>query len=209
MSLAAAGFVCSTLGAGVIVAYTMVNYRLRRRGAGAVWLGGWLLGALGMTFTGLGWVLLAASGPHFDAPAARCAGALLAVAAAVLYLRSAVDVGRLRSRARYTLALHTEGIYRLVRHPQALALCLLAVGIGLASLSRPFLLLLPLWILYWVGYTYFEERFELLPAYGADYEHYRRTTGRLLPLPRSVAEAFAAARDALRRRRRELNLDPG
>jgi protein-S-isoprenylcysteine O-methyltransferase Ste14 len=94
----------------------------------------------------------------------------------------------------FSLQLNTHGIYSYLRHPQALALCLLAVGIGLTTLSRPFLWTLPLWILYWVAYTFFEEHFELIPAYGEEYLLYRQRTPRLLPSTKYWRISFAKRR---------------
>jgi protein-S-isoprenylcysteine O-methyltransferase Ste14 len=175
------GSLCTAVGAAVIVSYTISNYRLRRKGEAAVWWGGWVLGAVGMSLTGLGWGILALVGPHYDIPALRPAGVIISIFAGLLYFLSAARVGRLRARKRFNLGLRTDGIYRLVRHPQALALCVLAVGIGLATLSQPYLRALPLIAGFWIAYTYFEERFELIPAYGEQYQRYIRTTGRLLP----------------------------
>lgn len=44
-----------------------------------------------------------------------------------------------------------------------------------------FLATLPLWLAYWTAYTYFEERLELLPAFGEDYRRYQARTPRLIP----------------------------
>ena len=181
MNLAWIGFGCAIGGSGVMTYYTIANYRLRRGGAGAVWLGGWILGALGMTLTGVGWALLSLAGPYYDIPPLRYAGVLIGGLGGFLYFYSAASVGRLRSRAHYTLSLHTDGIYRFVRHPQALALCLIALGAALATLSRPFLWCLPIWLSFWVAYTFFEEHFELIPAYGESYYRYSKTAGRLFP----------------------------
>ncbi len=195
--MAGIGFLCTATGAAVITAYTVANYRLREKGAAAVWWGGWVLGAAGMSLTGIGWGVLALAGPHYNILGLRLAGIVLSLLAAVLYFASAVHVGRLRARRRFSLGLHTEGIYRLVRHPQALALCVLAIGVGLVTLSRPYLWALPLIAGFWVAYTYFEERFELIPAYGEQYEQYIRSTGRLIPSLRSLRQ-FLFRRPAMR-----------
>ena len=99
---------------------------------------------------------------------------------------SARWVGRLRALKHYDLELRVDGIYRLTRHPQALALCLLAVSVALVSLSRDYLFTLPLWVARWVVYTYIEERLELIPTYGDAYLRYRSTTPRILPTLRSL-----------------------
>jgi protein-S-isoprenylcysteine O-methyltransferase Ste14 len=208
MNLAWMGFGCAVVGAGVMTLYTVANYRLRHNGAGAVWLGGWILGAIGMTLTGVGWALLSLAGPHYNIPPLRIAGLVAGGLGGFLYFYSAASVGRLRSRARYTLSLHTEGIYRFVRHPQALALCLVAAGAGLATLSRPFLWCLPIWLGFWVAYTFFEERFELIPAYGEVYYRYRETAGRLFPSMTGWKMMFEELTSLLVKRRRvELEID--
>jgi len=181
MSLIWTGFACAAGGATAITFYTIANYHLRRWGAAAVWGGGWVLGAIGMILMAVGWSFLASAGPHYDLPLVQFVGLLLLLSAGVLYLRAAAYAGRLRSVKNFSLRLNTQGIYRYLRHPQALALCLLAIGLGLTTLSRPFLWTLPLWIGYWVAYTFFEEHFELIPAYGEEYLLYRRCTPRLLP----------------------------
>jgi protein-S-isoprenylcysteine O-methyltransferase Ste14 len=198
----ALGLVCALAGAVVMTGYTILNARFRRRGASAAWLGGWIVASIGMTLMGVGWGLLAAAGPHVHVPVLQYVGVAVIGAAGCVYVTAAAHVGRLRSRGRYSLDLHTEGIYRLVRHPQALALCILAVGVGLATLSRAYIVTLPLWVAFWVAYTHFEERFELIPAYGDQYGRYMRTTSRLVPSLRSL-RALASPR----RRRPELDLD--
>jgi protein-S-isoprenylcysteine O-methyltransferase Ste14 len=75
-----------------------------------------------------------------------------------------------------------------VRHPQALSLCVLVVGLVLLSGSLPILVTAPLWIAFWVFYTYLEESWELLPTFGEAYRRYRTSTPRLLP--RVVPDRF-------------------
>jgi protein-S-isoprenylcysteine O-methyltransferase Ste14 len=162
-----------------------------------------------MILTGVGWALLSLAGPHYNIPPLRIAGLAVAGLGGFLYFYSAASVGRLRSRAHYSLSLHTDGIYRFVRHPQALALCLVAVGAGLATLSRPFLWCLPIWVGFWVAYTFFEERFELIPAYGEPYYRYRKAAGRLLPTMRGWKMIFVELTSFFvkNRRRGELEID--
>ena len=181
MNLIGTGFACAAGGATAITIYTIANYHLRRWGAVAVWGGGWVLGALGMILMAVGWGLLASAGPHYDLPLLQVVGLLLLLSAGLLYFRAAAYAGRLRPMKNFSLRLNTHGIYRYLRHPQALALCLVAFGIGLTTLSRPYLWTLPLWIGYWIAYTFFEEHFELIPAYGEEYLLYRQSTPRLLP----------------------------
>jgi protein-S-isoprenylcysteine O-methyltransferase Ste14 len=98
-----------------------------------------------------------------------------------LYLCAMFYVGRLRKPKSFSLTLSSEGPYRHVRHPQALALCGLTLGLGLTTLSKPLLFGLPIWIGFWVLYAYMEERFDLIPSYGSRYQQYCRSTPRLFP----------------------------
>jgi protein-S-isoprenylcysteine O-methyltransferase Ste14 len=189
-----AGFICAIAGAAVISFYTIANYQFRRLGISAAWWGGWVLGSLGMALTGAAWILLGLAGPHYPEPTLRIFGLMLAACGAVLYFSSAAYVGRIRARHTFHLGLHTFGIYRLVRHPQALALALTAIGLALTTMSRPFLLGLPFLAGFWIAYTYLEERFELIPAFGQEYRDYIRHTGRLLPSVKSLQSLHTAFR---------------
>ena len=195
MDLTLIGLAATAGGSAVITTYIRANFRLRRKGTAAAWWGGLVLGNLGMLLTGAGWTILAFSGPYYNLPALRIVGVVIALLGGWLYLAGAMHVGRMRSRRQFSLNLHTEGIYRMIRHPQALALCLLAVGIGLASLSKPFIWSLPLIAGFWVAYTYLEERFELIPAYGEEYERYIRSTGRLFPSLQVLREVISGRAD--------------
>jgi len=176
-----AGLALGVAGAAIILAYTAVNRRARRRSALAHWGLGWILGAAGMTAMAAGWTLLGLAGPWVGAWGWRAAGAGVGILALGVYVASSVHVGRWRKPAEYGLGLRTEGIYAHVRHPQALALILAAVGTALVSGSLFFLATLPLWLAYWTAYTYFEERLELLPSFGEDYRRYQARTPRLIP----------------------------
>ena len=176
------GLILGLAGAAIIWLYVVINHRVRARGRGAHWLAGWLLALPGMTAMGAGWALLSLAGPRLAIPGGRVAGVLLLALAALTYAASAARVGRWRRPSRYTLALDTSGIYSWVRHPQALALCLAALGLGAATGSVPFLLTLPLWLAFWTAYTYLEERLELLPTFGEEYRRYSLRTPRLFPL---------------------------
>ena len=131
-------------------------------------------------------------GPTFRFLPLQAVGVVLGIVALVVYLLAARRVGRWRSLENYSLRLDTSGVYLLVRHPQALSLSLAALAVGLTFLSQPYLLGLPLWLGYWVAYTFIEEHFELLPAYGDEYRRYRGETPRLFPTPRSWRAYFSA-----------------
>jgi uncharacterized membrane protein len=177
----AVGLALSLAGAGTIVRYTSANRRAREKSARSHWKVGWILGAAGMTAMGSGWALLCLARPRVTWAFLRVPGAVLCLAAAVVYAASARRVGRWRAPSHYSLQLFTGGIYARVRHPQALSLCLLAAGIGLLTGSIPYLMTLPIWIAFWTGYTYLEERNELIPVFGEAYLRYAERTPRIWP----------------------------
>jgi protein-S-isoprenylcysteine O-methyltransferase Ste14 len=177
----AGGLALGVSGAALIALYTRVNGASRRKGPAAHWRAGWTLALAGMSAMGAGWALLCLAGPHLRLGPLRLAGAALAACALAIYAASARRVGRWRSPSRYSLGLSTRGIYRRVRHPQALSLVLLSPGIGLLSGSLPYLLTVPLWVGFWTAYTFLEEHNELIPAFGEEYLRYREEVPRLIP----------------------------
>lgn len=179
--LSITGVLLSLAGAGTVVLYTKVNRGAREKGVHAHWVVGWFFGAIGMAVLSTGWTCLCFARPRLGWPFLPLPGAILCAAAAAIYGASARRVGRWRAPSRYSLELYTGGIYSRVRHPQALALCVLAAGIGLVSGSIPYLVTLPLWIAFWTAYTYLEERNELIPAFGAEYQRYAERTPRIWP----------------------------
>lgn len=175
------GLLLGLAGALVIGGYVRVNARARGLGSQAHWFRGILLAVTGMGLHWTGWGVLCLSGPWIRLGPFAWIGAVMCLGGLCLYAWSARRVGRWKAPAKYTLELRVEGIYRHVRHPQALALCLAAIGLGLVSGSVPFLLSLPLWLAFWFTYTCLEERWELIPAFGDEYLRYRETTPRLFP----------------------------
>jgi protein-S-isoprenylcysteine O-methyltransferase Ste14 len=175
------GCAIGLVGAFVIAAYTRLNSRMRAKGARAHWAVGALTGSIGMASMFCGWALLGLAEPVFWTPWLQIPGDAACVLALAVYAISARQVGRLRGPTHYSLDLKTSGIYNRVRHPQALALCILAVGWALLSGSLPYLITLPLWIGFWTAYTYLEEKYELIPAFGEKYLRYRNETPRILP----------------------------
>ena len=134
-----------------------------------------------MTTLGLGWALLFLAGPRLESGLREILGGALCATSLWIYVLSARHVGRWRRPSRYSLGLCTHGIHGHVRHPQALSLCVLPLGLALVSGSIPFLVTVPLWIAFWTAYTYLEERLELIPAFGEAYLRYRKSTPRLVP----------------------------
>lgn len=153
----------------------------RRRGRTTHWLLGWCLNGGGMVAIGAGWVALATFPPHWDPTPLQGIGAASALLGSLLYLSSASRVGRWRSPRHYSLDLDIGGPYAHVRHPQALALILLALGLAGLSGSVALLGSLPLWTLCWYGYARLEEKLELVPAFGERYREYARETPCLVP----------------------------
>lgn len=178
-ALAGAGL--SAAGSAIIALYTFLNGRARRRGAKAHFVVGWLLATPGMLAILAGWALLATAPPHLRQRPLSIAGVLVLLAGAAVYVASARAVGRWKTLATYQSGLHVAGIYRGVRHPQALSLILVVVGAALASGSLPLLCTLPAWIAFWIAYTFLEEWNDLLPTFGEDYRRYMTSTPRLLP----------------------------
>jgi protein-S-isoprenylcysteine O-methyltransferase Ste14 len=175
------GLLVGLAGVGTIALYTRINGKSRGKGVGAHWGIGIVLGTLGMSLTLSGWALLCFSEPAISLGFAHYAGTMLAIFGASLYAVSALRVGRWTPPPHYSLDLRTDGIYSHIRHPQALGLCVLALGLGLWSGSIPYLVTLPLWLGFWTAYTYLEEKNELIPAFGDQYLKYRETTPRLIP----------------------------
>jgi len=175
------GLALGMAGAAVIAAYTKANAYLREKGARAHWAIGALTAWVGMGCMFGGWAVLCAAEPAWRRWWLQVPGGVLLVVALAIYAASARHVGRLRHPARYSLTLDTRGLYARVRHPQALSLCVLAVSLALLCGSLPYLCTLPLWIGFWVAYTYLEERYELIPAFGDRYRRYREGTPRIVP----------------------------
>jgi protein-S-isoprenylcysteine O-methyltransferase Ste14 len=175
------GLALGILGALVIAAYTKINARMRAKGARSHWTVGALTAVVGMGSMCCGWGLLCMAQPAWHTPWLQIPGGATCLLGLAIYAVSARHVGRLRGPAHYSLDLETSGLYDRVRHPQALALCVLAVGLAPLSGSLPYLATLPIWIGFWTGYTYLEERYELIPAFGEQYLRYRDATPRIVP----------------------------
>jgi protein-S-isoprenylcysteine O-methyltransferase Ste14 len=185
------GTAVALVGFALLGVNSFLGVDARHRGRTTHWLLGWCLNGGGMLAIGAGWMVLATLPPHWDSPLLVGLGAAAGFTGSLLYLASAARVGRWRSLSRYSLDLDTGGPYAQVRHPQALALILLAFGFAGLSGSVALLGSLPLWILCWYGYARLEEKLELVPAFGEGYSEYARRTPCLLPagLLRSLVPA--------------------
>jgi hypothetical protein len=170
---------------------SLLSLGARRRGRTTHWLLGWCLNGGGMLAIGAGWLALATLPPHLDSPLLDGVGAAAGLLGSYLYVSSAARVGRWRSPSHYSLDLDTAGPYAHVRHPQALALVLLALGFAALSGSVALMGSLPLWLVCWYAYARLEEKLELVPAFGERYLDYARETPCLLPtgLMRSLVPA--------------------
>lgn len=187
------GVALGVLGFGILAFTSWRSPSARQQGVRAHWARGWLVNSVGMSMIGISWVLLAFMRPRLDWPILFWLGIPVALAGGVLFLLGARRVGRLKTLSEYSLDLDTSGLYSWVRHPQALALSLVVVALALLTGSIPLIASLPIWLLCWIGYTYFEEELELVPTFGQQYLAYRERTPRLWP-------SLEQAREALRKR---------
>ncbi len=89
----------------------------------------------------------------------------------------------IEDRSGRTEPLVVLGPYRYVRHPMYTAIGTMALGIGLA-VDHTFALIGATLLCLWFAFVIapFEER-ELKALFGPAYEHYMRTTPRMIPLP--------------------------
>lgn len=168
-------------GFGLLALNSFWSPAVRRLGKTAHWLFGFVMNGLGMILIGAGWFRLAFLPPRLDLPPLTWIGFVAAIGGLGLYLASAARVGRLRAPSDYSIDLDVRGLYSFVRHPQALALSLLSIGLGGLSQSIPYLVLVPLWVGAWYLYSWLEEELELLPAFGERYREYARETRRMFP----------------------------
>ncbi len=182
------GVTLSIAGFGLLALNSLWSPASRRRGKTAHWLVGFGLNGLGMSLIGAGWFWLALLPPNVDWAPLPWVGLGAAAGGAGLYSASAARVGRLRALSRYSNDLDVSGLYSVARHPQALALSLLATGLGGLSQSVPFLLVLPLWVAAWYLYSWLEEVLELVPVFGERYRQYTRVTARMFPSPQVLAD---------------------
>lgn len=190
-------------GLALLVLNSRWTLATRRNGTHAHWLVGFIVNGAGMVLIGAGWLFLAMLGPRLDATWPIGVGGLIAIGGTALYLSSASRVGRLRAPSAYSNDLDTSGLYALMRHPQASALALIALGLAGVSRSIPYLAATPLLVLGWYLYARLEEELELLPVFGARYEAYRHRTPALLPSLSGIAALLGSAsttRKANRRR---------
>lgn len=183
-------------GFALLYVNTWLSRKARQRGGErAHWLLGWTVNGLGMIAIGASWLLLSTLGPRWDWPVLSWLGLASGAAGGGLFLFSAVRVGRIKRPSRYSIELDTSGVYSVVRHPQALALSLLAMGLAGLTRSVPLLLTLPIWVGCWYLYTRLEEELELIPAFGTAYREYRKETPGLLPDPRRLVDWLHHARE--------------
>jgi Phospholipid methyltransferase len=182
------GAAAAFAGFGLLALNSFWSPAARRRGKSAHWLVGFGFNGLGMSLIGAGWLWLALLPPKIDWAPLPWLGFAAAAAGGGLYLASAARVGRLRTLSSYSVELDVTGIYSIVRHPQALALSLLSIGVGGLSQSIPYLTLLPLWLAAWYLYAWLEEALELVPVFGERYRDYSRATPRMFPSPEVLSD---------------------
>jgi len=182
------GAVAAVAGFGILALNSFWSPAVRRRGKTAHWLVGFGVNGLGMSLIGAGWFWLARLPPKADWAPLPWIGFAAAGAGTGVYLASAARVGRLRALSNYSIELDVSGLYSIARHPQALALSLLSIGLGGLSQSIPYLVLLPLWVAAWYLYSWLEEALELVPVFGDRYREYSRVAPRMFPSPKALAD---------------------
>jgi protein-S-isoprenylcysteine O-methyltransferase Ste14 len=175
-------------GFGLLALNSFWSPAVRQRGKRAHFLVGFFVNGMGMTLIVASALWLAMLPPRLDWEPLVFIGAVAAAAGAALYGVSASRVGRLRPLSDYTVELDVQGLYALARHPQALAMTLLAIGLGGLMPSLPYLALLPLLITGWYLYSWLEEELELVPVFAERYREYSRVTPRMIPSPGSFAD---------------------
>ena len=175
-------------GFGLLALNSFCSPAARRGGKTAHWLLGFGLNGLGMSLIGAGWFWLALLPPKIDWAPLPWIGFAAVAGGTGLYFASAARVGRLRAISSYSIELDVSGLYSIARHPQALALSLLAIGVGGLSQSVPFLVVLPLRVAAWYLYSWLEEVLELVPVFGDRYREYTRVTPRMFPSPQVLAD---------------------
>ncbi len=174
-------------GFGLLALNSFCSPTARRHGKRAHFLLGFGINGLGMTLIAASSLGLAVLSPRLDWEPFVFVGIIAAAAGAGLYAASASHVGRLRRLKEYSIELEVDGLYAVTRHPQALAMSLLAIGLGGLSQSIPYLSLLPLLIGGWYLYSWLEEELELVPVFAERYREYSRATPRMVPSPELLA----------------------
>jgi protein-S-isoprenylcysteine O-methyltransferase Ste14 len=186
------GFLFGAAGAlagfGLLALNSLCSPAVRRHGKRAHFVVGFLVNGVGMTLIVASSLWLATLAPRLDWEPLLFLGAVAAAAGAALYGASATRVGRLRPLSDYTIELDVEGFYAIVRHPQALAMSLLAIGLGGLMPSLAYLALLPILIAGWYLYSWLEEELELVPVFAERYREYSRVTPRMIPSPGALAD---------------------
>ena len=140
------------------------------------------LAAFGLFFPSL--LIFSGSSEGSTALSLASSGSLLAVAGAVLILRSRAELGPAWSfvpKADQGTGLVTTGPYRLVRHPIYLGLALLALGEALAFSSWPAVLIVLCGIVPTFAWRARAEETLLSRTFGERYALYRRQTKMIIP----------------------------
>jgi protein-S-isoprenylcysteine O-methyltransferase Ste14 len=140
------------------------------------------LAAFGLFFASL--LMSSGSAEGSTALLLASSGSLLAVAGAVLVLRSRAELGPAWSfvpRADQGTRLITTGPYRLVRHPIYLGLALLAMGEALAFRNLPCFLIVLCGIVPTFAWRARAEETLLGRTFGESYALYRKQTKMIIP----------------------------
>jgi len=74
-----------------------------------------------------------------------------------------------------------EGVYGVVRHPLYLGDSIWPVGLSIMFRGLCSLILTPIWLLFYIATTFYEEK-RLEEEFGEEYREYRRRVKRIIPL---------------------------
>ncbi|MFC1553091.1 methyltransferase family protein [candidate division KSB1 bacterium] len=89
--------------------------------------------------------------------------------------------GKIKTEGFAPKKLYTKGMFSLVRHPQTFLGMLFLFGLIIYESSLILLITSPLWIVGFISYAAFEEKYDLVPRFEKEYLDYCEETPGLLP----------------------------
>lgn len=87
---------------------------------------------------------------------------------------------RFLAKPMITKELVTSGPYRYTRHPMYVALYIILIGIGLLFFTKPWFIVLLIFIPFWYIDCKLEEK-QMTDLYGEKYKEYKKRVGMFLP----------------------------
>jgi protein-S-isoprenylcysteine O-methyltransferase Ste14 len=94
------------------------------------------------------------------------------------------------SDGAFSEELYKNGMYTLVRHPQVMFSILLIFGLILFFWCPALTWTMPLWIIGFISYAAFEEKFELLHRFDNEYLEYCKQIPALIPDKKSIKKCI-------------------